>query len=78
MTNLSASLPIRRVSVWRLGIVWLFIAWERLWNALWPASGVVGLFLFLGLIDFLPSLAGWLHVLLLVVMAIGFQATINL
>ena len=71
MTNLSASLPRRRVSVWRLGTVWLFIAWERLWNALWPASGVVGLFLFLGLIDFLPSLAGWLHVLLLVVMAIG-------
>ena len=51
MTNLSASLPRRRVSVWRLGTVWLFIAWERLWNALWPASGVVGLFLFLGLFE---------------------------
>ena len=71
MTKQPASLPRRRVPVWRLGLVWLSITWERVWDALWPASGIVGLFLFLVLVDVLPSLAGWLHVLLLVGFAIG-------
>ncbi len=40
--------------------------WERLWPALWPLTGVLGLFLALGLLDFLPWLPGWLHAALLV------------
>ena len=71
MTKQSALLPRRRVPSWRLGLVWLSISWERVWQALWPASGIVGLFLFLVLVDVLPSLAGWLHILLLFGFAIG-------
>ncbi len=41
------------------------LVWERLWPALWPSVGVVGLFLTLALLDFLPFLPGWLHVLIL-------------
>ena len=39
--------------------------WERLWPALWPLTGVIGLFLVLALVDVLPRLPGWLHVVLL-------------
>src|SRR3954468_21721314 len=49
-------------------LLWLAraaVLWERLWRALWPASGVVGAFLALGLFDVLPALPSWLHLLIL-------------
>ena len=39
--------------------------WERLWPALWPLVGVLGLFLTLALFDLLPLLPGWLHAALI-------------
>ena len=44
--------------------------WERLWPALWPLTGVCGLFLVLALLDVLPWFPAWLHAVLL----IGFLA----
>ncbi len=46
--------------------------WERLWPALWPLTGVIGLFLALALVDVLPRLPCWLHIVLL--LAIGLAA----
>ncbi len=45
--------------------------WERLWPALWPLTGVTGLFLALALADVLPRLPGWLHAALLLGLAIA-------
>ena len=45
--------------------------WERLWPALWPLTGVIGLFLALALVDVLPRLAGWLHSALLLGLAVA-------
>ncbi|MGH6943244.1 MAG: DUF4175 family protein, partial [Geminicoccaceae bacterium] len=46
--------------------VWLAraaAAFETLWTALWPALGVLGLFLVLSLLGVWAHLPGWLHVL---------------
>jgi uncharacterized protein (TIGR02302 family) len=50
-TRLGRSLVLARAALW----------WERIWPALWPLAGTVGLFLALALLDFLPVLPGWLH-----------------
>ena len=49
-----------------LGLARAALFWERLWPALWPLTGVLGLFLVLALLDFPAALPGWLHAALLV------------
>ena len=41
------------------------LLWERLWPRLWPAMAIVGVFVAVALLDLLPALPGWLHVLVL-------------
>ena len=57
--------------VHRLLLAQAALSWERLWRALWPASGIVGLFLVLALFDMLPLLPGALHVAVLALFAGG-------
>jgi uncharacterized protein (TIGR02302 family) len=49
----------------------LAILWERVWPALWPASGIAGLFLAAALCDLFAALPGWLHSLILLVTVFG-------
>lgn len=53
----------------RLRLAWLALAWERLWPALWPPLGVLGLFLGVALLDVLPLLGPWVHAALLLTFA---------
>ena len=53
----------------RIGLSRLALFWERAWPALWPASFIVGLFLLVALLDFLPNLSGWLHAVVLALFA---------
>jgi len=46
--------------------------WERVWPAVAPAAGVLGLFLALALLDLLPFLPGWLHALILLALVCAF------
>lgn len=48
------------------------IAWERLWPGLWPAAGVMALFVSVALLDLLPMLPFWAHSLALIVFATAF------
>jgi uncharacterized protein (TIGR02302 family) len=41
------------------------IAWERVWPALWPATGIVGLCLAAALFDLFAYVPAWLHMLAL-------------
>jgi uncharacterized protein (TIGR02302 family) len=59
------------VSREQIALSWLVTAWERLWVALWPASGLAGLFLALALFDVLPRLPGWAHAIVLIGFAIA-------
>src|ERR1700716_3360020 len=43
----------------RLRLAGLAILWERIWPALWPVTGLSGLFLVLALADFFRRLPGW-------------------
>jgi hypothetical protein len=52
---------------WRLWLSWTAIVWERLWQALWPATAVLGFFILLALLDILPLLPNWLHGIVLLV-----------
>ena len=61
-----------------LAAAWLALTWERLWPALWPATGVAGLFLALAWFDVLPVLPGWLHLVLLVGFGCGLVAALAL
>ncbi|MGH6982402.1 MAG: DUF4175 family protein, partial [Stellaceae bacterium] len=45
------------------------LVWERWWPALAPALAVVALFLVLALFDVPERLPGWLHLLLLLILA---------
>ena len=58
MTNSSDAIASRPGSAERyVALARAAILWERIWPALWPASGIVGAFLALalfGLFDFLP------------------------
>lgn len=61
-----------------LGLARAAVFWERLWPLLWPSVAVVGLFLGLALLDWLPMLPGWLHGLVLVGFGIAFAAAARL
>lgn len=45
------------------------LLWERLWPRLWPLVTILGLFLALALLDVLPRLPGWLHLVVLAAFA---------
>jgi len=66
----------RRLPV-MLGLAGLALAWERFWPALWPAAGVLGLFVALALLDVLPALSGWLHGALLLLLAAAFAGLLG-
>lgn len=67
----------RRDLPWvRLRLAQAAIAWERLWPALWPAVLVAGTFVIVALLDLLPQLPGWLHLLILVGFAAAFLAAL--
>jgi uncharacterized protein (TIGR02302 family) len=53
----------------RLVLARLALFWERLWPALWPTIGVVGLFLIVALFDLLPLLPGFVHAAVLAAFA---------
>jgi uncharacterized protein (TIGR02302 family) len=53
----------------RLWLSWTAVVLERFWPALWPSTGVVGLFLILALLNVFPALPGGLHVLALLAFA---------
>ena len=55
----------------RQTLSWLAIYWERLWPALWPMVGLLGLFVALALLDIPPQLPGWLHFALLLAFAVS-------
>ena len=61
---------IGRREIASTGIIWL----ERLWSATWPTSGVVAVFVAIALLDILPQLPAWLHIIVLLgfVGALGF------
>lgn len=56
----------------RVLLSWLSLGVERLWPILWPAGGVVGLFLILALANVFVYLPEWLHLISL----IGFAAAL--
>ena len=60
----------------RLFLAQAAMFWERLWRALWPATGIVGLFLVIALFDLLPLLPGVLHALVLALFAAGLGYTL--
>src|SRR5215472_14383921 len=57
-----------------------FVGWERIWPALWPASGLVGLFVAAALFDLFAPLPWTLHALILAacVSGTGLLAFLNL
>lgn len=55
----------------RLTLSRLVLYWERLWPALWPVIGLLGLFVALALLDMPPHLPGWLHLALLLTFVVG-------
>ena len=61
---------IGRREIASTGIIWF----ERLWGATWPTSGVVAIFVAIALLDVLPQLPVWLHILLL----LGFVGALGL
>lgn len=50
------------------------LGWEALWPRLWPALGIIGLFLVAALADLFMALPAWLHLLLL----LGFALALGL
>jgi len=62
---------IKRLVNRRLAAAQMTIAWERLWPAIWPVTGVVGLFGAFSLAGLWYLIPGWLHVLVLVGFAIA-------
>src|SRR5215471_641846 len=57
-----------------------FVGWERVWPALWPASGLVGLFAAAALFDFFAPLPWIVHALILAacISGAGILAYLNL
>jgi uncharacterized protein (TIGR02302 family) len=55
------TLPLRL----RLLGSWLALAWERLWAKGWRTASVLGFVLAIALMDVLPALSGWLHIMVL-------------
>jgi uncharacterized protein (TIGR02302 family) len=60
----------------RLAAAWAALVWERLWVRLWLTTSVAGFVLAVVLMDLLPALPGWLHIiaLLAAVVGIGYMA----
>jgi len=52
------------------------VAWERFWPCFWPIAGVLGLFLSVALLDFLPALPAGLHALILGLFAVALAAAL--
>ena len=67
LANQPRGLP-RPVRV-RVGLSWWVLAAERLWPALWPSSGIVGVFLILALANVFAALPEWLHLTALIAFA---------
>src|SRR5580698_5398905 len=70
-TGLSTERPARVVATARLAILW-----ERVWRALWPASGIIGLFCAAAWLGLFAMLPGWLHTILLAVILFGVAVAI--
>ena len=62
---------IQRLLNRRLAAARLTIAWERLWLAIWPTIGIVGLFGAFSLAGQWYLIPGWLHLIILVGFAIA-------
>ncbi len=60
----------------RLRLARAALMWERVWPACWPALGVLGGFLVLGLFDFLANLPGLLHAGILLGLGAAFVITL--
>jgi uncharacterized protein (TIGR02302 family) len=60
----------------RLRLARAALMWERVWPACWPALGVLGVFLVLGLFDLLPDLPGLLHAAILLGLGGAFVITL--
>ena len=72
MSGSGAAKPPRRVRLlWILGLARTVLLWERLWSRFWKVAALAGLFVSIALLDVLPFLPGWLHVLVLAVFAVG-------
>lgn len=56
----------------RLWLARLALSWERLWPALWPATGIAGLFGAVALFDVWSLAPGWLHAVALVAFGAAF------
>lgn len=60
-------------------LVWLARAtllWERVWPALWPASGIVGVFLAVALFGFFTSMNWQLHALILSALTVAIAVSL--
>ena len=55
----------------KLALTRAVLFWERIWPALWPLAGVVGLFFAFALLGIFQLLPAWLHTAILVVFALG-------
>ncbi|CAN0501123.1 unnamed protein product, partial [Laminaria digitata] len=61
----------------RRGLSRVALFWERSWPAIWPATGLIGTFAALALLNVLPALPGWLHTLILLGFAAAFLAALR-
>jgi uncharacterized protein (TIGR02302 family) len=68
-TDTHAPAPIPRVRLW---LARLALVWEHFWPAIWPALGISGLFLAVALLDILPALSPWLHIVVLALFGAAF------
>lgn len=60
-----------------LALAGAVLLWERLWPRLWPLVTILGLFVAIALLDVLPSLPGWLHLVVLAAFATAAAAAIR-
>lgn len=63
---------------WRASLSRAALFWERLWLALWPALGLTGLYLLLGLAGLPQSLPGWVHGVVLALFVLAWVASLGL
>lgn len=69
MANRTDPAVTQRAPVWRRAVVWTVMIWEAIWLAIWPVLGIAGLYVFFALANILPVLPGWLHALVLALLA---------
>lgn len=67
------NLPLRL----RLCAAWLAVAWERLWTRLWRPACILAFIAAVILTDVLPSLPGWIHIIVIAAAAGGLGIEIN-